>query len=63
MLQQNGTPAPCARDREIYSGIRGLSLTLPKNVDWLDGFKQYVLPQTAGGSEGTSHGKTNHYQR
>ena len=43
-LRENGTPAPCARNREIYAGIRGLSLALPANVNWLDGFKHHVLP-------------------
>ena len=43
-LRENGMPAPCARNPEIYGGIRGLSLGLPKNVNWLDGFKQYTLP-------------------
>jgi hypothetical protein len=43
-LRENGTPAPCARNPEIYGGIRGLSLGLPKSVNWLDGFKQYILP-------------------
>jgi hypothetical protein len=41
-LRQNGTFAPCAGDREIYAGIRGLSLSLPKNVHWLEGLKQHI---------------------
>jgi hypothetical protein len=44
MLRENGTPAPCARNRGIYGGIRGLSLGLPRSTNWLDGFRQYVLP-------------------
>ena len=46
-LRENASPAPCARVPQVYAGIRGLSLTLPRDVDWVDGFKQCLLPQTA----------------
>jgi hypothetical protein len=43
-LRENGTAVPCAQTPEVYGGVRGLSLQLPRNVNWLDGFKSYVLP-------------------
>jgi phthalate 4,5-dioxygenase oxygenase subunit len=42
-LCDKGTPAPCARNAEAYRGVRGLSLQLPRDVNWVDGFKQSVL--------------------
>jgi hypothetical protein len=46
-LRDNGTPVPCARTPQVYAGVRGLSLQLPRTVNWLDGFKKYVLPNGA----------------
>jgi phthalate 4,5-dioxygenase oxygenase subunit len=47
-LRQNGTPAPCAADGKIYAGIRGVSLSLPKNVQWLDGLREHIPVPTNG---------------
>ena len=46
-LHQTGALAACARDSAIYAGIRGLSITLPKELHWLEGAKQYVPIQAA----------------
>jgi hypothetical protein len=43
-LQAKATPAPCARIPRVYGHRRGLSLSLPKSVNWVEGFNQYVLP-------------------
>lgn len=41
-LREHGTPAPCANDPGMYRGIRGLSLTVPREIHWLDGLKEHM---------------------
>jgi phthalate 4,5-dioxygenase oxygenase subunit len=41
-LRDHGTPPPCANKAQIYRGIRGLSLTLPKEVHWLDDLEAHI---------------------
>jgi hypothetical protein len=45
-LRQNKTPAPCAYDPQIYAGIRGISMTLARDVDWITGLRKHVPVQT-----------------
>jgi phenylpropionate dioxygenase-like ring-hydroxylating dioxygenase large terminal subunit len=47
-LRENGIAAPCAQDNKIYGGMRGLSLTLPKHMHWLDGLRQHMPVRTTG---------------
>jgi hypothetical protein len=46
-LRENGAPAPCASNPKIYANIRGLSLSLPRTMDWVAGAKQHIPVETA----------------
>ena len=46
-LRESGSPPPCVRAPQAYAGIRGLSLILPRDVNWVDGFKERLRPQPA----------------
>jgi phenylpropionate dioxygenase-like ring-hydroxylating dioxygenase large terminal subunit len=48
-LRENRSPAPCARNPKVYGGVRGLSLQLPRSVNWADGFREHLLSNGSSG--------------